>query len=127
MMFRRGFLSGLVSLMAAPAIVRAESLMPVRSFPIGEVYLDYEGYPWGWPTPEYMLRVLRDGAAQQGLQIRRPRFSDYATEIKIPDRVREVILRDNDPRFLHYDPRHHYTDKVWNRRCTVEVHNGLRG
>lgn len=31
MIGRRGFLTGLVALMAAPAIVRVESLMPVRS------------------------------------------------------------------------------------------------
>ncbi len=30
---RRGFISGLVSLIAAPAIVRPTSIMPVKSFP----------------------------------------------------------------------------------------------
>lgn len=34
MIHRRGLLTGLISLVAAPAIVRASSLMPVRSFGI---------------------------------------------------------------------------------------------
>jgi hypothetical protein len=33
-MNRRGFITGLISLVAAPAIVRAGSLMPVKSFEI---------------------------------------------------------------------------------------------
>ena len=35
-MNRRGFITGLISLVAAPAIVRAGSLMPVKSFVVGD-------------------------------------------------------------------------------------------
>ena len=50
MLHRRGFLTGLFSAMAAPAIVRAASLMPVKA--LDEITL--EGVPLtfdgGWPT-----------------------------------------------------------------------------
>jgi hypothetical protein len=47
-MNRRGFLTGLVSALAAPLVVRAENLMPLRGI---KVPLDYEVPEWcppGW-------------------------------------------------------------------------------
>lgn len=40
---RRGFITGVMALVAAPAIVRASSLMPVKNLfalPIGYLYID---------------------------------------------------------------------------------------
>lgn len=39
---RRGFVTGLVALIAAPAIVRASSLMPVKAWPGGNKFLTPE-------------------------------------------------------------------------------------
>jgi len=41
---RRGLITGLVGFVAAPAIVRASSLMPVKSLPI--TWIDGELNPW---------------------------------------------------------------------------------
>lgn len=38
MIGRRGFITGLVSLVAAPAIVRVGSIMPVRMMPVEPIY-----------------------------------------------------------------------------------------
>ena len=35
MLNRRGFLAGVFSVFAAPAIVRVESIMPVKAMPVG--------------------------------------------------------------------------------------------
>jgi hypothetical protein len=43
MLSRRGLITGLISFVAAPAIVRASSLMPVRAI------------AWEYNYPEYML------------------------------------------------------------------------
>lgn len=42
MIHRRKLITGLVSLVAAPAIVRASSLMPVKSLCGPSIYLDFE-------------------------------------------------------------------------------------
>jgi hypothetical protein len=48
-MNRRGFITGLISLVAAPAIVRAGSLMPVKSFVLEDgVALSFIPHPEGW-------------------------------------------------------------------------------
>src|SRR4051812_3637220 len=53
MLNRRGFLTGMGSLLAAPAIVRAASLMPIRAIEVP-----------GWPMPpeDWMPFDLRPGA-----------------------------------------------------------------
>lgn len=76
---RRGFLTGLISLAAAPAIVRAENLMPVRSLPIGEMSLDGVPFDPRIDLDQFLLGRLAAEAAQRGLQIRRPRFCGYVT------------------------------------------------
>jgi len=56
MLDRRGFLAGVFSAFAAPAIVRAGSLMPIKAmvleFPIIGPYTDFTG-----PYPNYMELV----------------------------------------------------------------------
>jgi hypothetical protein len=48
-MNRRGFITGLISLVAAPAIVRAGSLMPVKSFELYDgVALNCMPHPEAW-------------------------------------------------------------------------------
>lgn len=39
MIGRRGFITGLISLVAAPAIVRVSSIMPVKAIPLNELTL----------------------------------------------------------------------------------------
>ena len=39
---RRSFITGLVSLLAAPAIVRASSLMPVKALPFDNINIRFE-------------------------------------------------------------------------------------
>ena len=46
---RRHLIAGLVGLVAAPAVVRAASLMPVRSFE--RVVFDWGGYDQVFPAP----------------------------------------------------------------------------
>lgn len=48
-MNRRGFITGLVSLVAAPAIVRADSLMKIRPWFEDGVYFDIVSYPVVYP------------------------------------------------------------------------------
>lgn len=52
MIGRRGFITGLISLVAAPAIVRAGSLMPVKVIEPGITYRDpYRLREWGSRRP----------------------------------------------------------------------------
>lgn len=44
---RRSLLTGLISLVAAPAIVRATSLMPVKALPVEPVF-EFSGYAGGF-------------------------------------------------------------------------------
>lgn len=61
MIARRGFLSGLIGVIAAPAIVRAASLMPVSTAAVG-----------GWPglTAEEVLRLLNSGPQPEFILVR---------------------------------------------------------
>jgi hypothetical protein len=54
---RRGFITGLVSIMAAPAIVRAGSLMPVKAM-IAPVRLTVDGWEIYGRSP--MVEALRE-------------------------------------------------------------------
>lgn len=54
---RRGFLTGLGALLAAPAIVRASSLMPVRSMPAVIATASSWTTPEGWIMTEKILDV----------------------------------------------------------------------
>ena len=71
MLTRRGLIGGFASLLAAPAIVRASSLMPVKAWSGGLIWIDtsYDevlsriittkgGFQWaGWtPAPGWRLR-----------------------------------------------------------------------
>ncbi len=51
MVHRRGLITGLISLVAAPAIVRVSSLMPVKVM---------EPQPGGWMTPGSVLYFSDD-------------------------------------------------------------------
>jgi Protein of unknown function (DUF1565) len=72
-MDRRGFLAGLGALIAAPAIVRASSLMPVRRLPLlGRVTLHvdkvlYVRFPDG--SPERPFRTIQ-GAMRAAQNLR---------------------------------------------------------
>lgn len=51
MIGRRGFITGLISLVAAPAIVRAGSLMPVKTM-LADVSSDsFVAYEWQYALP----------------------------------------------------------------------------
>lgn len=63
MLSRRGLITGLVSLVAAPAVVRYASLMPVR----GDVMTIDDG-PLDWSTTRD--EILRDVARALGLPLR---------------------------------------------------------
>jgi hypothetical protein len=56
---RRSLITGLISLVAAPAIVRAANIMPVRSFapPVGSLRMPY-------PVPLKIGDILRIGHDQ---------------------------------------------------------------
>jgi hypothetical protein len=110
---RRGFLIGssaAVSVLAAPVIVKAESLMLIRPSVIKTVFLDTVLFGLGMDADRYLLDRLKDEAAQQGFEIRRPKFMDYVTG----DRNVESIIRSdrrNTP--LSWQQQH--------RRCTVDL------
>jgi hypothetical protein len=60
---RRGFITGLISLVAAPAIVRASSLMPVKLME-PEVIMRFTSYGGGFSVMcEEQYHDLRGGAA----------------------------------------------------------------
>lgn len=44
MLNRRSLITGLISLVAAPAIVRAGSLMPVKALPLVEESFEFSGF-----------------------------------------------------------------------------------
>ena len=62
---RRGFITGLISLVAAPAIVRVSSLMPVRQMIEPEFGVDWEKYTstfiWRTSLPATKWRLLNQG------------------------------------------------------------------
>lgn len=58
MLTRRGLIAGLASLLAAPAIVRVENIMPVRAVILTPpepliIGIRYQTWPFGSPCPEY--------------------------------------------------------------------------
>lgn len=57
MLSRRGLITGLVSFMAAPAIVRASSLMPVKALIEPPIFID-EDLTWGG---EFVYRAVALG------------------------------------------------------------------
>lgn len=52
---RRNFLIGLVSMLAAPAIVRAENIMPVRKLIITDPWVSFQSWPIGSLQPTARL------------------------------------------------------------------------
>lgn len=59
---RRRFITGLASLIAAPAIVRASSLMPVRVLPVDPgtwMTMDPWPYPYGRSTGLLMMEYYK--------------------------------------------------------------------
>lgn len=70
-MNRRGFLFGIGSLLAAPAIVRAGSLMPVKTLPGGEWVIDYTPHMQGvWKMVNGHLEcVMEPGGGSAGTVI----------------------------------------------------------
>ncbi len=60
---RRNFLIGLASLLAAPAIVRAESIMPVRALILPEPDPLIKGIRWqSWPIGTPMPSEMCEGS-----------------------------------------------------------------
>lgn len=59
-MDRRSFLTGLIGVVAAPAIVRASSLMPVKS------WVDAIAYPEATPSLIETIRLIAEGEDQFG-------------------------------------------------------------
>jgi hypothetical protein len=118
---RRGFLTGssaAVSVLAAPVIVKAESLMLIRPVAIKTVFLDtvlfglgIDADRLGMDADRYLLDRLKDEAAQQGFEIRRPRFMDYVTgdfNLEPP-----IIRSDRRNALFGWQQQH--------RRCTVDL------
>lgn len=74
MIHRRGLIAGLVSLVAAPAIVRSGLLMPVRSWKSGKFYFEVpDGFtPWEEKEPGFWFSTqgYNNGAWEPGAVIR---------------------------------------------------------
>lgn len=51
MIHRRSFLAGLFSVLAAPAIVRASSIMPVSAPAVIDPWVDFQSWPLGQTPP----------------------------------------------------------------------------
>jgi hypothetical protein len=87
MILRRSFLLGLVSALAAPAIVRAESIMPVRALILPPAEPLVRGIRWqSWPLGQKRPDFFAEGS--MGVfnltpepAARRP-ASEYLEEIK---------------------------------------------
>lgn len=62
-MNRRGFITGLTSLIAAPAIVKASSLMPVRGIivPVAHDILTTHRYVFRTSIPQAAWRMFNEG------------------------------------------------------------------
>jgi len=76
---RRGFIGGIAALIAAPAIVRASSIMPVRSF-AGALSLEEYSVRLLTPTSDALLAEARkrfDRANQYALENRRDAAEYY--------------------------------------------------
>ncbi len=56
---RRSFLTGLASALAAPAIVRAASLMPVKALPSPETLARWQSYGGGFSVYDDLTDVVR--------------------------------------------------------------------
>ena len=69
MIGRRGFLIGIGALIAAPAIVRVTSIMPVRSIALDEALEVY-----GWSPAMEAIASLRYIAVLTGDMLRAPEF-----------------------------------------------------
>ena len=111
---RRGFLIGssaAVSVLAAPVIVKAESLMLIRPSVIKTVFLDTVPFGLGIDADRYLLDRLKAEAAQQGFEIRRPKFMDYVTG----DRNLEPLSIRSDRRNAPWSWQQQH------RRCTVDL------
>lgn len=52
MLHRRQFLAGTFSVLAAPAIVRASSIMPVSAMAITDPWVSFQSWPLGLPNPD---------------------------------------------------------------------------
>lgn len=59
MINRRGLITGLISFVAAPAIVKATSIMPISSYK--EMIFDIETFPPGEYDVYTMQVVMKDG------------------------------------------------------------------
>lgn len=52
---RRRFLVGLTSLLATPAIVRAENIMPVRAVMVDDPWVSFQSWPINEKPPRYYV------------------------------------------------------------------------
>lgn len=88
MIGRRGFISGIAALIAAPAIVRAASLMPVRSFDGSLTLADYAHRYLG-PAVDanefYRVYMAEDGA------VRKEHISGLEWYLAEPPRLGDVV------------------------------------
>jgi hypothetical protein len=112
MIHRRGFLGGLLAAIAAPAVVRAELLMPVKQLwvPWGEIEIHDSLRP-DVPRQDLALlelaqRFVREHELEHGLQLRIDGKPDYefATKYGLALRYSKVKLLTTD---LAYVRRHH--------------------
>jgi hypothetical protein len=56
MQTRRGLITGLISLVAAPAIIRVNHLMPISGMPeISQVVYNMERYLWKYVAPKILI------------------------------------------------------------------------
>lgn len=115
---RRGFLGGLLSALAAPAIVRAELLMPVKVvfMPWGEIDIDDEIRPDPLRQDDWLCRQIDRFAAEYGLTMaHEPEFqtlgrsSDYFYS---PFRRATVRFVTDNPDFIKAHKEHPHHTKV---------------
>lgn len=81
---RRGLLSGIIGLIAAPAIVRASSLMPVKTFIGGPYIPDYSTYPLGFRSLVHASSGRDPGESMS--------IFDDATSLKTCEQMRNFTL-----------------------------------
>lgn len=93
---RRGFLGGLLAAVVAPAIVRAESLMPVKPVELYDIFLDgvshIPEHLSNFELDNFLLDRLKMDADRKGLQIRRPQFMTYHTKFNLHRRCTVSVV-----------------------------------
>lgn len=103
---RRGFITGLISLVAAPAIVRASSLMPVKVLPPDDLL-------------DLLKRRIADVEAEAFRNIRNNLYGEL-TEITQKSFVPRLMEQVHDQTPILQVLRQHHRHSVWATEITVQ-------